>query len=414
MMGREFLGNGASIVASQILRRGSMFKRSGIVLAVLIAFVIRVAAQVESHNLWNAGIGGYATYRVPGIVTTKRGVLLAYCGGRKDLSKGDWSAADALMRRSTDGGKTWEPSKKIAGNGVDLTDNVVAIADNATGDVVFLYQRNYTKVFTITTRDDGRTFTAEREITDVFDAFKTDYPWNVATPGTGHGIQLKNGRLLASIWIANGKVNPDGTRVHAPAAVATIYSDDHGRTWKRGAMAAVETPNITSPNETVATQLANGNVMLNIRSGGQQHLRAVSISDDGISGWSKPQYVPTLFDPTCDAGILTVAKTVHHPSAIYFTNPDSRDIPKNDKLRFRQNLTIKMSTDDGLTWTHQQVLDPGVSAYSDLTSLGDDLYVIYENGSLQGSESKPAHLTVARVSMAWVNSGDAPKAWSHP
>lgn len=390
-----------------------MTKRFLIACAAL-SLSLSAVAQVESHNLWNAGIGGYQTYRVPGIVTTKHGVLLAYCGARKDLTKGDWSPADALLRRSTDGGKTWEPSKMIAGNGVDLTDNVVAIADRITGDVIFLYQRNYLRVFTITTHDDGKTFTPEREITDVFEAFKKDTPWTIATPGTGHGIQLKTGRLLASIWIAAGKTKPDGTREHAPASVATIYSDDHGKTWRRGEMAAMETPELTSPNETVATQLSNGNVMLNIRSGGNQHLRATTVSKDGISNWSVPRYDPVLFDPTCAAGILSVPATKTHPAALFFTNPDSRAVVKADKLRVRQFLTIKMSTDDGVNWSHQQVLDPGVSAYSDLTALGDDLYVIYELAPLNDSQTKPAHITVARVPMAWVAQGPAPTAWSRP
>jgi sialidase-1 len=155
--------------AFAVLERGEMKWRW----IALAAFVTSSAvAQVESVNLWNAGIGGYATYRVPGIVTTKRGVLLAYCGARKDLSKGDWSATDILLRRSIDGGKTWEPSRKIAGDGIDLTDNVVAIPERTSGAVVFLYQKNYARVFSVETLDDGRTFSAEKEITPIFDAFK--------------------------------------------------------------------------------------------------------------------------------------------------------------------------------------------------------------------------------------------------
>jgi sialidase-1 len=381
----------------------------------LTAFIASSAvAQVESVNLWNAGIGGYATYRVPGIVTTKRGVLLAYCGARKDLSKGDWSAADILLRRSVDGGKTWEPSRKIAGGGVDLTDNVVAIADRTSGAVVFLYQKNYERVFSIETRDDGRTFSSEKEITSTFEDFKKDFEWNVVAPGTGHGIQTKSGRMIAAIWLANGLAKPDGTRGHAPSAMGTIYSDDHGRTWHRGDIIARNSPEIANPNETVVAQLPNSKVMVNVRSGSPQHLRTVSVSDDGATGWSLPRFDSYLFDPICDAGILTVAATEEHPAAVYFTNPDSRDLPKNDNLRFRQNLTIKMSADNGETWAHQRVLDPGVSAYSDLTALRNNLFVIYESGSLNGAESKPDHLTVARVTIAWVDAGSPPQQWSKP
>ena len=381
----------------------------------LAAFVTSSAvAQVESANLWNAGIGGYATYRVPGIVTTKRGVVLAYCGARKDLSKGDWSATDILLRRSVDGGRTWEPSRKIAGNGIDLTDNVIAIPDRTSGAVVFLYQKNYARVFSIETRDDGRTFSAEKEITPAFDAFRNDFEWNVVAPGTGHGIQMKNGRLIASIWLANGALKQDGTRAHAPSAMGTIYSDDHGRSWHRGDVIAHDSAEIENPNETVATEAPDGKVMVNIRSGGPRHLRAVSLSEDGATGWSAVRFDHYLFDPICDAGILTVAATAKHPAAIYFVNPDSRDLPKNDKLTLRQNLTLKMSPDNGQTWIHQRVVDPGVSGYSDLTARGDTLLVIYESGSLNGAESKPDHVTVAQVPIAWINEGDAPLPWSKP
>jgi len=376
-------------------------------------------AQVESSNLWNAGLGGYATYRVPGIVVTKRGTLLAYCGGRKDLSKGDWSPADILLRRSSDGGRTWSPSRRIAGNGVDLTDNAVFIADRQTGDVHLLYQQNYRRAFVIDSHNDGKTFSPPRDITPVFDQLKKFYPWNIVTPGTGHGIQLRSGRLLASIWIANGKPGPNGTRAHGPAAVATIYSDDHGRTWKSGSMVAVDSPEIKSPNETVATQLPDGRVLVNIRNGGNatvDHLRAVSISATGISDWTPPRYDQQLFDPTCDAGILTAPIAAKGKLAVFFSNPDSRDVPgaHDRKWRVRENLTIKVSEDNAQTWSHQQVIDPGITGYSDLASLGDRLWVIYESGSLLGSQGKPDHLVIARVSKAWLLKGPRPANWNEP
>jgi sialidase-1 len=303
----------------------------------------------------------------------------------------------------------------IAGNGKDLTDNVVAIVDRQTGAVHILYQKNYLHVFEIDSSDDGRTFTAERDITGVFDAFKRDYDWNIATPGTGHGIQLKSGRLIASIWIANGEQHPDGTRAHAPAAMATIYSDDHGRTWQRGAIVARDSPEIKSPNETVATQLPDGKVMVNIRSGGAEHLRAVSVSVDGISGWTSPHFDPQLFDPTCDAGLLTASAGGTAKSVVYFSNPDSRDVAgaKDRKWRVRENLVVKVSEDNGQSWSHEQVIDPGVTGYSDLASEGSTLLVVYESGSQLGSQTKPDHITVARVSKAWLMEGPRPEVWTN-
>jgi sialidase-1 len=152
--------------------------------------------------------------------------------------------------------------------------------------------------------------------------------------------------------------------------------------------------------------------MVNIRSGGEEHLRAVSTSQDGISGWSKVRFDPQLFDPTCDAGLLTEAAS----KRVYFSNPDSRDVPgtKDRKWRVRENLTVKVSEDEGQTWSHERVIDPGVTGYSDLAPGVDDLLVIYESGSLLGSQTKPDHLVVARVSKTWLMQGPQARAWSKP
>jgi len=78
----------------------------------------------------------------------------------------------------------------------------------------------------------------------------------------------------------------------------------------------------------------------------------------------------------------------------------------------RENLTVKVSEDNGQSWSHQRVIDPGVTGYSDLASQGSTLLVIYESGSQLGSQTKPDHLTVARVSKAWLMQGPRPAVWT--
>jgi sialidase-1 len=95
----------------------------------------------ESTNLWNAGIDGYQTYRIPGIVVSKRGVIVAYTSARRTLDLGDWSNIDIVLRRSMDGGRTWDPSRRIAGDSHGTTDNPVAIVDRQTGALHFLFQK---------------------------------------------------------------------------------------------------------------------------------------------------------------------------------------------------------------------------------------------------------------------------------
>src|SRR3954465_9169268 len=84
-------------------------------------------APPEKTDLFEANTGGYAHYRIPGLVVTKRGTLLAYCEARKS-TKGDWGAIDVLMRRSTDGGTTWGPPRQVVSPPKDVTKNPVALA----------------------------------------------------------------------------------------------------------------------------------------------------------------------------------------------------------------------------------------------------------------------------------------------
>jgi sialidase-1 len=137
-------------------------KLSGLLL-LLVSSIACLAApagdQFESTNLWNAGIGGYQTYRIPGIVVSKRGVVIAYTSARRTLDLGDWSDIDIVLRRSVDGGRTWESSRRIAGDSHGTTDNPVAIVDHQTGILHFLFQKDYARCYYMQSKDDGRTFT---------------------------------------------------------------------------------------------------------------------------------------------------------------------------------------------------------------------------------------------------------------
>ena len=95
----------------------------------------------ESTNLWNAGIDGYQTYRIPGIVVSKRGVIVAYTSARRTLDLGDWSNIDIVLRRSLDGGRTWESSRRIAGDSHGTTDNPVAIVDRRRERCIFYFKK---------------------------------------------------------------------------------------------------------------------------------------------------------------------------------------------------------------------------------------------------------------------------------
>lgn len=318
----------------------------------------------------------YRSARIPALVITPKGTLIAFCEGRIGTAS-DWADMNLLMRRSTDGGRSWGNIKIIDSNIGAPVGNPTPIVDER-GIVHLIYQRDYAEAFYTSSDDDGVTWKTPVNITEVFNRFKPEYDWKVIAPGPGHGIQLKNGRLLAAVWLANSrKISP--RRSHSPSCVATIYSDDNGKTWNRGDIVADSSAAISNPNESMPVQLTDGTVLLSIRNPGSIKQRAFSTSNDGINDWSAVRFENELFDPTCMASIVALPHSNNKPQAILFVNPDSRNIPKHP----RQNLTAKLSYDGGQTWPVQKVLNSGPSGYSDL-AVGPDgmIYCLYETNTV--------------------------------
>jgi sialidase-1 len=363
---------------------------------------------LERIEVFSAGMNGIMLYRIPGVIVTTKGMALAYCEARKESSS-DWGEIEIHMRRSTDGGKKWEPSKQVAHSGSRLegnprkktggeheqtVNNPVAIVDHETGAIEFLYCVNYARCFSMRSNDEGVTWSKPVEITAAFEPFRAKYDWKVIATGPGHGIQIKSGRLVVPIWLAYGQVGD-----HGPSAAGTIYSDDHGKTWKAGEIAVPNAGEFGSPNETMLTELSDGRVMLVTRSVSKPNRKLITIGPDGATGWSKPVFHDQLWEPTCMASIVA------HPSkpgTLIFSNPHSlaRDISGKETPAGRgkrQNLSIKLSRDDGKTWPINKTLEAGPSAYSDLAVLPDDtILCFYENEK---------RLTVARFNLEWLMGG---------
>jgi len=349
--------------------------------------------------LWEHDTAGYAQFRIPGIVVTRAGTILTYAEARSNAHT-DWAGIDLVMRRSTDGGLTFSQSVRIGrmmeafpknpvavalkqGIGMGTTyNNPAAIADR-NGAVHFLFCVEYMRAFYMRSYDDGRTFSQPLEITGAFEDFRKTYPWKVLATGPGHGIQLKNGRLVLPVWLSLGTAGNG----HSPSVAATIYSDDHGNTWHAGEIAGPDTAETPSPNETAAVQLSDGRVMLNMRSPSATQRRVITFSKDGATHWSPPVFDRELFEPVCFAGLVRAGG-----KRLVFVNPDSAQ-------RQRRNLTVRVSEDDGRTWLRKRVLEPGPSAYADLAAMrGGALLCLYESGTANPYET----LTLARFNLEWV------------
>ena len=390
--------------------------RSPIALGVLLAATTIGAGGpfLEKADLFEANSGGYAQYRIPGLVATKKGTILAYCEARKSL-RGDWGTIDILMRRSTDGGKTWGPPRKMATPPENVTknpvalaqglarpgevtlNNPVAIADHRTGAVHFLYCVEYARCFYRRSVDDGQTFTEPVEMTAAFERFRPKYPWKVLATGPGHGIGLSSGRLIVPVWLSTGT----GGHAHRPSAASVIYCDDHGETWQRGEV-VVAHPNPVNPSESAAVELADGRVMLNIRHESEPHLRAVSVSRDGATGWSPVRFDGRLPEPVCFGSLVRFSvRSQGGKDRILFVNPH------NPEGRERRNLTVKLSEDEGRTWPVSRPVEPGRSGYSDL-AVGPDATILclYERSTACAGTNRPYSLCLARFNLEWLTSGD--------
>src|SRR5262245_24180070 len=243
------------------------------ILALLSIAAIAGAAGPTQVDVFRSGEGGYHTYRIPALIVSAQGTLLAFCEGRRN-SAADAGDIDLLRRRSVDGGKTWASVQKLADFGEDTIGNPTPVIERKSGAIILLLTSNPGRVTERNTgprdrtvwitrsTDDGTTWSAPAEITA--QVKQPDWTWYATGPG--NGIQVRSGRLV----IPCDHNAQDCTRYSH-----VIYSDDRGATWKIGGIAEPKT------NESAIVELKNGELVFNMRSYHGNNRRAVQRSRDG-------------------------------------------------------------------------------------------------------------------------------------
>ncbi|WP_435280543.1 sialidase family protein [Streptomyces koelreuteriae] len=343
-----------------------------------------------------SGEGGYDTYRIPAAVTTGKGTVLAFAEGRRG-GAGDTGAIDVVLRRSADGGCTWGPIVVVAAGEGDTRGNPAPVVDPRTGAIVLLTSYNSGKVteaqimrgevtpeqsrrvFVQHSRDDGRHFTAPREIT----AQVKRPNWRWYATGPGHAIALTRGphtgRLVvpANHSAAPPAGSPDTGQEPRYYGAHALLSDDGGRTWRPG-FVDDSYDGVNNANESIAAQLPDGRVYFNARDqhGTSPGNRLDSHSRDGGRSLERPYTVqPTLNDvPVVQGSVLQVAGR-HGP--LLFAGPS---VPTA-----RRAMALWRSTDGGATFTKALTLSQQPAAYSDLVPLGRKAVgILYETG-VQGT-----------------------------
>lgn len=343
----------------------------------------------DETTLWDSTTEDHENFHVHALVVTPDGTILAFTEGRFALSDG--GPKDILLRRSTDGGATWEPTRAVVpSGGQQFWSNPTALVDEQTGDAFLFFQGpTSAHLNVIRSGDSGATWSEPVDLSDLF----TDNPhgWILNGPGPGHGIQLDSGRLILPMLHRRSVDQPVDQRRYG---IDTLYSDDHGRTWQRGGQVPVS-PDYPI-NESRLWQRADGAVVVNGRAaaGGHRH-RISAVSTDGGQSWSAPVREPA-----------TGRYTAVDSGAVRFEGPDGvgRLLHSRPDGARRENLTVAISYDDGYTYRYERTIHPGPSYYSDLAVLSDGTIVL-----LYGRDGEifafPERIALARFDLAWLTGG---------
>ncbi|SOD96770.1 sialidase family protein [Spirosoma fluviale] len=367
-----------------------------------------VRQRIEETTVFQNGEGGYLCYRIPAIVRSPGGNLLAFAEGRRtDCS--DFGDVDIVLRISKDNGQSWGPIQTVvdfgpaqAGNPAPVFDLTDAAFPN--GKLFLMYNTGTTseanvrkglavrEVWYKTSANGGQTWSEPVNITaqvsrpnklDMNPRYAFTEDWRSYANTPGHALQLQSGRYKGRIFVAanhsEGEPNPQFRDYRAHG----FYSDDHGKTWKLS-------PTIPYPggNESTAAETADGGLLLNARNqSGDVKNRLLAASTNAGESWAPVKVATDLPDPVCQGSMID-----YHPrrgaAVLLFSNLNSQTN--------RANLTIRVSRDNGKSWSVGKSIYAGSSAYSDLVIQSDGrIGVLYEKDNY-------TRITYARFRYDWL------------
>jgi sialidase-1 len=313
------------------------------------------------------------TYRIPGLVTTNAGTLIAVYDNRYNNSKDLQEDVDLGMSRSTDGGQTWEPMKVIMDMGEwgGLPERLNGIGDPC---ILFDHKTNTLWVaalwmsggsekdmlwwaskpglkpeetgqfMLVKSTDDGLTWSKPVNITSQI----KNAEWQLLLQGPGRGITMTNGTLVfpAQFKADIGEKALDGGQYTSHSTI--VFSKDRGKNWQIGTGAK---PNTT---EAQVVELSDGSLMLNMRDDlnrkdkSETNGRAVAVTNDLGKTWTvHPTSNSALQEPNCMASIISAEIEIggKTQNVLFFSNPNNKES--------RTNMTIKTSLDEGMTWPEE-------------------------------------------------------------
>lgn len=328
-----------------------------------------------------AGDDNVHTYRIPGIITTDRGTMIAVYDNRYTESRDLPGNIDVGMSRSTDGGRTWEPMKVIMDMGEPHLNNGI-------GDPAVLFDPITRKIWVaalwskgnrsiagslpgispdttgqfvlVSSDDDGKTWSAPQTITPQI----KEPRWHLFFNGPGNGIVMQDGKLVFAAQYWDEVKMPHST---------IIYSDDKGKSWKGKILGPK-----SNTTESQVVETTPGTLMLNMRDNRGGYRSVATTTNMGAKWTEHSTSFSALQDPVCMASFIKA--TVKHNNVskdlLFFSNANTSS--------GRYNITIKWSADLGETWAknNQLLIDERLCfGYSALTRLDENTIGLLYEGS---------------------------------
>lgn len=344
----------------------------------------KIAEGLQTHhNLFSAEDNSdIACYRIPSLVTAPNGDLIAAidervpsCAdlrGNKDIN--------IVLRRSTDNGQTWTAIERA----VDYPDGQSAsdpsmIVDRVTGEIFLFFnfmdldkEKDVYYLKYVKSSDNGKTWGDPVDITSQIS--KPDWHDEFKFITSGRGVQTQSGRLLHTL-------------VNLENGLHLFGSDDHGRTWF-----LLDTP-IKPANESKVMELADGQYMINSRVNNGEGMRYIHLSKNKGKTW-ETHSEPQLIDPGNNAGIVRYSSKNKgdDKNRLLFSNTASK--------KGRKNLMVRISYDEGKSWSKGRVIYKGSAGYSSMTILNNgDIGVFFEKDGYTKN-------VFVSFSLDWLTNGD--------
>ncbi|NLU90494.1 sialidase family protein [Chitinophaga sp. Ak27] len=355
--------------------------------AALLLWVIALMAQVKTVSVFTSDTEGYKNFRIPAIIRLPDGQLLAFAEGRVNNS-GDFGDIKIVMKRSRDNGTSWSALQEVANNDSLQAGNPAPVIDltdpaHPKGRIFLFYNtgnnhegeirrgKGLREVWYKTSIDGGLTWSVPVNITtqvhrpqqpQMNAAYNFQEDWRSYANTPGHATQFREGKYRGRIYVAANH-SEGAPRPHfKDYFVHGYYTDDHGKTFHLSA-----TLPAPGGNEATAAALSGGRLMINARNQqGNEKARIVATSANGGATWQPYYYDHQLPDPVCEGSLLEIGRRKGKTVLVFCNAADTVQ---------RNNLTLRVSEDEGHTWPGSYVVarsdsnERDYAAYSDLVQV---------------------------------------------